>query len=134
MTSFPRTLSCAVLLALLAACMAPIGPAPADAERVLVYFDEFSANLSPEAKQAIAKAAASARAGNARMVRIEARASATGSPLANQYLAQTRSQVVADELTTDGIPSSMLRQLPIGQTGSGDPTVAERRVDVVIER
>ena len=122
-------LTAASLLALLAGC-APMG---ADAGRFLVYFDEFSANLTPEAHTVIANAAQRARETRSR-VRIEARASATGSPVANQRLAETRSQVVADELARDGISPAMLRQVPIGQTGSGDPSVAERRVDIVLEQ
>ena len=120
----------ALLLAFVAAC-APMG---ADSGRFLVFFDEFSANLTPEAHAVIANAAQRVRETRSRAIRIEARASATGSPAANQRLAETRSQVVADELAKDGISPAMLRQVPIGQTGSGDPTVAERRVDVVLEQ
>ena len=37
-------------------------------------------------------------------------------------------------LAADGLSPAMLHQVPIGQTGSGDPSVAERRVDIVLER
>jgi outer membrane protein OmpA-like peptidoglycan-associated protein len=67
-------------------------------------------------------------------VRIEGRASATGSPVANQHLAETRTQVVYDELQKDGINPASLVQAPIGQTGSGDISVMERRVDIVLLR
>jgi peptidoglycan-associated lipoprotein len=130
MSGIRSSLPCALVFVLLAAC-APMG---ADNGRFLVYFDEFSANLTPEARTVLADAARKARETNSRSVRIEARASATGSPVANQRLAETRSQVVADELAKDGISPAMLRQVPIGQTGSGDPSVAERRVDVVLEQ
>ena len=126
-----RHLCCAALLVLLAGCMAP---AATDSLRFLVFFDEFSANLTPEAHKVIADAVRRVRETGARSVRIEARASATGSPTANQRLAETRSQVVADEFAADGLSPTMLRQVPIGQTGSGDPSVAERRVDIVLER
>ena len=33
----------------------------------------------------------------------------------------------------DGVPPAILKQAPIGQTGSGDPGVTERRVDIVLE-
>ena len=82
----------------------------------------------------IADAAKQARESNAKAIRIEARASATGSATANKYLAMTRSQVVADELAKDGVNPAMVQQVPIGQTGSEDPSVAERRVDIVLER
>ena len=130
MSGIRSSVPCALVFAFLAAC-APMG---ADNGRFLVYFDEFSANLTPEAHAVLADAARKARETNSRSLRIEARASATGSPVANQRLAETRSQVVADELRADGITPAMLRQVPIGQTGSGDPTVAERRVDIVLER
>jgi outer membrane protein OmpA-like peptidoglycan-associated protein len=125
-----RHLPCALLLVLLAGCVAP----STDNGRFLVFFDEFSANLTPEARKVVADAVSRVRETGTRSIRIEARASATGSPAANQRLAETRSQVVADELRADGLSPAMLRQVPIGQTGSGDPSVAERRVDIVLER
>jgi outer membrane protein OmpA-like peptidoglycan-associated protein len=120
-----------LFISALAACV-PMMPGP-DADRLLVYFDEFSADLSPDALRTINDAAKRARDINARRIRIEGRASATGSPEANKKLAETRTQVVADELMKDGIPKPMIWQVPIGQTGSGDPGVAERRVDIVLE-
>ena len=120
------------LLVLLAACVPP--SAPSESGRYLVYFDEFSADLSPQALPIVADAAQRARETNASAIRVEARASATGGAAANQFLAQTRSQVVADQLAQDGVPPARLRRVPIGQTGSGDPSVAERRVDIVLER
>jgi outer membrane protein OmpA-like peptidoglycan-associated protein len=130
MAGIRSNLPCALIFAVLAACV----PMSADNGRFLVFFDEFSANLTPEAHTVLADAAKRARETGSRLVRIEARASATGSPAANQRLAETRSQVVADELRADGLSPAMLQQVPIGQTGSGDPTVAERRVDIVLER
>jgi outer membrane protein OmpA-like peptidoglycan-associated protein len=104
-----------------------------DASRVLIYFDEFSANLTQEARTILGDVARRAREEKAKAVRIEARASATGSQLANRYLAMTRAQVVADELAKDGLDPGTLRQVVIGQTGSDDPSVADRRVDIVFE-
>jgi hypothetical protein len=51
----------------------------------------------------------------------------------NKYLAQTRSSIVTDQLEADGIARTLIQQEPIGQTGSNDPTVTERRVDIIIE-
>jgi OmpA-OmpF porin, OOP family len=102
--------------------------------RFLVYFDEFSANLSDEAKAVIADAAKRARESGAKGIVVQARASATGKPETNKYLAQTRSSIVTDQLEEDGIARTMIRQEPIGQTGSSDPTVYNRRVDIILER
>jgi peptidoglycan-associated lipoprotein len=126
-------LQSALLIAALAAC-APQAPPPSEAGRFLVYYDEFSANMTPAAQQTVADAARRAREVGARAIRIEGRASATGSPTANQYLVQTRTQVVADELQKNGLDRATFKQVWIGQTGSDDPSVAERRVDIVLER
>lgn len=105
-----------------------------DTPRFLVYFDEFSANLSDEAKSVIADAAKNARQSGAKAVVVQARASATGKAETNKYLAQTRASIVTDQLEEDGIARTMIRQDPIGQTGSSDPTVFNRRVDIILER
>jgi OmpA-OmpF porin, OOP family len=111
------------------------GPGPgAELPRYLVYFDEFSAYLSPRSKRIIAQAAKQAKAERAAAITVQARASATGTKETNMYLAETRSSIVADELEADGIPRSMIKQQPIGQTGSSDPSVRNRRVDIIIER
>ncbi len=108
--------------------------ATAETPHFLVYFDEFSANLSDEAKTIIADAAKHAREAGAKAIVVQARASNTGTAETNKYLAQTRSSIVTDQLEADGINRTMVRQEPIGQTGSGDPTVYDRRVDIIVER
>jgi OmpA-OmpF porin, OOP family len=101
--------------------------------RFLVYFDEFSAFLSDEAKTIIADAAKRARETGAHRIVVQARASATGTPETNKYLAQTRSSIVTDQLEADGIARTTVQQEPIGQTGSSDPSVYNRRVDIIVE-
>jgi OOP family OmpA-OmpF porin len=127
-----------LLSALAAAAAAGAQTAPnaakPDTPRFLVYFDEFSANLSDEAKSVIADAAKNAQQSGAKGIVVQARASATGKPETNKYLAQTRASIVADQLEEDGIARTMVRQEPIGQTGSSDPTVYNRRVDIILER
>jgi outer membrane protein OmpA-like peptidoglycan-associated protein len=105
----------------------------ANLPRYLVYFDEFSAYLSPRSKKIIAQAAKQAKEAGVKAITVQARASATGTAQTNMYLAETRSSIVADELEADGVPQSMIKQQPIGQTGSSDPSVFNRRVDIIIE-
>ena len=114
---------------IVAGCMQPASP-PGD--RFLVYFDEFSANITPQAHQVIADAATRAKAIHASAIRIEGRASATGSPKANAHLSETRTQVVADALERQGLDPKTFRQVAVGQTAADDPSVAERRVDIVV--
>jgi outer membrane protein OmpA-like peptidoglycan-associated protein len=124
-----------------ASAQAPSGGAAAAASeanaqlpRFLIYFDEFSAYLSPRAKAIIAKAAKEAKATGAKSITVQARASATGTVQTNKYLAMTRASIVADELQADGIDAAAVQQQPIGQTGSHDPSVFNRRVDIVLHR
>jgi OOP family OmpA-OmpF porin len=126
-----------ILTSLVTASAASAQTAPSAANqggnRFLVYFDEFSAFLSNEAKTIIADAAKRARETGARRIVVQARASATGTVETNKYLAQTRSSIVTDQLEADGVTRTMIRQEPIGQTGSNDPTVTDRRVDIILE-
>lgn len=121
----------ALLIALLVGCVPQATAAP-EAARFLVYFDEVSANLTPAARQVVADAAKQAREIGARTVRIEGRASATGSPAGNQRLSELRAQATNDELQKDGVNPAIIQQVPIGPTGSGDPGVSERQVDIVL--
>jgi outer membrane protein OmpA-like peptidoglycan-associated protein len=129
------------LVTILTALVIPTAPsaqtAPSAANqngpRFVVYFDEFSAFLSDEAKTIIADAAKRARETGAHRIVIQARASATGTAETNKYLAQTRSSIVTDQLEADGISRPMIQQEPIGQTGSSDPSVYNRRVDIIVE-
>jgi outer membrane protein OmpA-like peptidoglycan-associated protein len=109
-------------------------PAKADVPRFLVYFDEFSAYLSPRSKAIIAKAAKEAKATGVKSITVQARASATGTAQTNKYLAMTRASIVSDQLEADGIEPAMVQQEPIGQTGSSDPSVFNRRVDIILHR
>jgi len=120
-----------LLPATVAACVIP---GTNDLDRHLVYFGEFSANLSDEARHVIADSAQQARLLRPSRIRVEARASATGTPGTNLNLAETRASIVADELQADGVTREKILKLPIGQTGSGDPGLTDRRVDIILER
>ena len=130
-----RLVTILMVLVIPTAASAQMAPSAANQSgpRFLVYFDEFSAFLSDEAKTIIADAAKRARGTGAHKVVVQARASATGTAETNKYLAQTRSSIVTDQLEADGIERTMIRQEPIGQTGSSDPSVYNRRVDILLE-
>jgi outer membrane protein OmpA-like peptidoglycan-associated protein len=123
-----RTLLSALLLLALAAC----APQRSESGRFLVYFEPWSALLSLDAQKVVAEAAKRARDTKVRLIRIEAYGSAVGSIAANKFIAETRSQVIADWLQKNGIDPAILQQVPIGQTASGDASVAERRAEIVL--
>ena len=123
----------AFLFILVAGCaQQPMTTGGPEVGRYLVYFNEFSAYLSPDALNVIGEAAKYAKENGARVIRVEGRASATGSPAANQYLTETRTQVVYDALTQAGIDPRIIQQQPLGQTTTTDVSVMERRVDIVL--
>jgi len=109
----------AFLLLVLAAC-APMQP------------PQGMTDLTPDAQNVIAEAAAKAKEYGARTIRIEGRASATGSAEANQRLTETRTQVVYDALQRDGVDPTIIQQQPLGQVTTTDTSVMQRRVDVVL--
>ena len=121
----------AVLLILIAGCV-PMATNGVEDSRYLVYFNEFSAFLSPDAQNVIATAAQRAKEIGAKTMLVQGRASATGSPAANQRLTETRTQVVYDALQKDGVNPTIIQQQPLGQTTTTDTTVMDRRVDIVL--
>jgi outer membrane protein OmpA-like peptidoglycan-associated protein len=125
-----------LLLALVAGCAPqPVATTSmAEQGRYLVYFNEFSAYLSPDAQNVVATAAQRIRETGVRVVRVQGRASATGSPAANQHLTETRTQVVYDQLQRDGVDPTVIQQQPLGQTTTTDTSVMDRRVDIVLYR
>jgi outer membrane protein OmpA-like peptidoglycan-associated protein len=102
--------------------------------RYLVYFNEFSADLSPDALNVIGEATKYAKENGATVIQVEGRASATGSPEANQKLTETRTQVTYDALVKDGVDPKIIQQKPLGQTTTSDVSVMDRRVDIVLVR
>ena len=107
-------------------------PTGAEAGRYLVYFNEFSAYLLPDAQNVVATAAQRAKETGARTVLVQGRASATGSAAANQKLTETRTQIVYDQLQKDGVNPTIIQQQPLGQATTTDTSVMDRRVDIVL--
>jgi len=99
----------------------------------LVFFDEFDAKLSPDAKSIIAKAAGQAKQRGVRTLRVEARTSATGAADANMKLAEARATAVRNALQADGIAPTTIQLVPIGQAGTDKVGVDDRRVDIILQ-
>jgi hypothetical protein len=108
-SSAARWLAVLLVGAAVAGCVPPIK----EPERYLVYFDDVSVG--------------------AHAIRLEGRASATGSLEGNKRLAEARTEVVADALQHDGIPPAIITSVPVGQATSNDRSVNERRVEIILE-
>ena len=119
----------AVLLAGLSACSSV---APVNGQRFVVYFEQWSAGISPGAQQAIDAAAARAKQTGDKPVLVQAFADPTGSKQANIYLTETRAQMVADALAAAGVAPSRIEQQAQGATGPVPDLQASRRVVVTV--
>jgi outer membrane protein OmpA-like peptidoglycan-associated protein len=97
----------------------------------LVFFDEHSAALSPDASGTIAQAAAAAKAAPASTVVVLGYTDSAGSPSADVTLSQLRAQSVSDALVADGVAASRISREGRGQTHD-DPGQASRRVEIDI--
>ena len=97
----------------------------------LVYFQERSAQLDPEAHNLIGVAAQRANTEPAAPVEVVGYTDSAGSPPADILLSQQRAQAVADALAAAGVAPDRLRRVGRGQTGV-DPGIASRRVEIDI--
>jgi outer membrane protein OmpA-like peptidoglycan-associated protein len=102
-----------------------------------VFFQPFSAALDEPALSTIASVAKTANAQPDASVIVVGAADSVGSELANKYLSQTRAQVVADQLVSDGVAQSRLRIHGRGiiqptDEATGTPVQAARRVLITI--
>ena len=129
MTGFSTTMRLAPLLCLLilsdCSAFAPSSPP------YLVYFQERSAQLDPEARNLITVAARRANDVPATPVDVIGYTDSAGAPQADVLLSQQRAQAVADALVANGVAANRLVRVGRGQTGS-DPGVASRRVEITV--
>ena len=124
---------CAAAVVIMAAgCSASVTPASTKQE-YLVFFDDFSAHLSDEARAVIDSAAAEAKRNHTKRIRVEASANANGSPDATMKIARTRAAVVRDALVSDGVSDSTILLIPLGQMGTTDTSVMMRRTTITLQ-
>jgi outer membrane protein OmpA-like peptidoglycan-associated protein len=117
-------------------CPAGVGSAP-QSQPAWVLFDLGKADLRPEAKPAIAKAAQSAKDRQATTVCVIGQTDKLGDKNFNAKLAQARSQAVASELIKNGLPGNkvVIASNPEAfgnlSLGGADAQERDRRVTIV---
>ncbi len=120
-----------LLIASLGACTTPAGPAAS--QKVVIYFQEWSANLDAAAKSSISNAAEVAKANPTQSVTVIGFAAADdNSRQANLSLSQTRAQVVVDQLKQDGVDGGRIKTAAKGPTEYALSPVEARRVEISI--
>ena len=116
------------LLLVLGAC----AQADQSGQRFVVYFQQWSAGLDDSAKQVVVSAAGWAREHPNVPVTVSGFADPDGSPQANRDLSRTRAQVVADELTAQGVAAQRVRVDARGSVGFALDSQESRRVTIVL--
>jgi outer membrane protein OmpA-like peptidoglycan-associated protein len=110
--------------------------ATCDTQTVQIYFEPFSADVTPESA-AVMKAAAHSAAGcKVASIEVLGLADSVGAPDANLELSKRRAQAVTAALSADGLPNADFKVSAAGQAGAvtkgGQDRPLRRRVDVVM--
>jgi OOP family OmpA-OmpF porin len=118
---------------------APVAaPAPAPSRSYLVFFDWDKATLTDRARQIIKDAADNSTRVQYTRIEVNGYTDTSGKPQYNQQLSVRRAQVVAAELTKDGVPQSAITVQGFGDThllvptGLGVREPQNRRVEIII--
>ncbi|HEY0418239.1 MAG TPA: OmpA family protein, partial [Acetobacteraceae bacterium] len=113
---------------LLSAC-AGMGSAPG---KYLVFFQDWSANLGPEAQTTIDHAASQAKAAPAGSVVVTGYADPAGSAQSNRDISSLRAEVVANALVAAGVPVGRIQRRAAGSVGFASDSQESRRVEIAI--
>jgi outer membrane protein OmpA-like peptidoglycan-associated protein len=102
-----------------------------------IYFDQYAADLSPEARSAISTVDTSLRGCRITRVRIIGLAGALGDTASNQELSERRAQIIADYLArSTSWPRSTYQLSAVGETGAtladGSPELMRRRAHIAV--
>jgi outer membrane protein OmpA-like peptidoglycan-associated protein len=120
-------------LAFLLCCTLAAGHAAhAQTQRFVVYFQEWSAGFDDAAQSVISKAADYAKQHSRARLRVSGFADPTGSREANILLADLRAQRVVDQLTSDGVAASRIRQRGHGSVQFAMTSQESRRVEISV--
>jgi outer membrane protein OmpA-like peptidoglycan-associated protein len=128
-----RRLTTLCLVAVMSVAVHGAGACAADAvptQRVVVYFQEWSAAIDDSALATIAKAADYAKSHPRVPIRVAGFADPTGSKQANVLMSQLRAQVVVDQLVQDGVPASRIGQVGHGSVQFALTSQESRRVEI----
>ncbi len=124
-----RLLPLGVLFALLLALAAP--PARA-AEKFIVFFHPWSAELDPAAEDVVVAAIAYAKQNAAMQVEITGFASTDGPDKANLYLSLVRALRISEAMAVGGIAPARLRPVGEGEIKAVGTAEEARRVEIVV--
>jgi len=105
---------------------------PAPAQKVVVYFQLWSAAFDDAALASIAKAADYAKQHPNLPIQVAGFADPTGSKQANILMSELRAQVVVDQLVEDGVPARRIGQVGRGSVQFALTSQESRRVEISV--
>ena len=123
-----------LLLLLLTAAICSARAADPPAERFVVFFQEWSAQIDDPAQSVISHAADWAKSHPSTVVHVNGFASTIGSRQANVLLADLRAQLVVDQLQSDGIDAKRVKQRGHGPVQFALTAQESRRVEISFDR
>ena len=123
-----------LLLLLLCAATGSARAADLPAQKFVVFFQEWSAAIDDNAQAVIGNAAAWVKSHPGNVAHVNGFADPTGSREANILLSELRAQVVVDQLKTDGVDQSRVRQRGHGSVQFALTSQESRRVEISISR
>ena len=123
-----------LLLLLLCAATGSTRAADLPAQKFVVFFQEWSAAIDDNAQAVISNAAAWVKSHPGNVAHVNGFADPTGSREANILLSELRAQVVVDQLKTDGVDQSRVRQRGHGSVQFALTSQESRRVEISISR
>jgi outer membrane protein OmpA-like peptidoglycan-associated protein len=123
-----------LLLLLLCAATGSARAADLPAQKFVVFFQEWSAAIDDNAQAVIGNAAAWVKSHPGNIAHVNGFADPTGSREANILLSELRAQVVVDQLKTDGVDQSRVRQRGHGSVQFALTSQESRRVEISISR
>jgi outer membrane protein OmpA-like peptidoglycan-associated protein len=106
--------------------------ADAPTQKVVIYFQEWSAAFDDSALATIAKAADFAKAHPRLSIHVAGFADPTGSKQANILMSELRAQVVVDQLVQDGVPAGSIGQVGRGSVQFALSSQESRRVEISV--
>jgi outer membrane protein OmpA-like peptidoglycan-associated protein len=132
MRRLPVLLTTMLTLSACAATPHQTSSASAPGQTFLVFFQPWSAGLDQTAQDTISMAARAAQSYPGRPVDVAGFADPTGSAQANVDMSRTRTQVVIDQLTADGVDRARIHRTVHGPTDYTLNSLESRRVDIVV--
>jgi OOP family OmpA-OmpF porin len=100
----------------------PAPPPPPVAREYTVYFDFNRADITPDARPIIQRAASDAKAGNVTRIQVTGHTDRAGPDSYNQRLSERRAAAVKAELVRDGVPADEIVTVGMGEREPAVPT------------